>query len=162
MKHFWTKPRIVFFVWALVELSGWLITHFWPDPRVNWVWLVLTIAGIIPMVMYMPMKSPKMRKIMLLWLFVLAVGMGLSFLVFKWTPVMILISYLGPFWLILMGTAFILNALWWSPRLLVAGGIVQIAAGILSGLVPVLFIYQYLVAAAAGTGAMLLLMARKT
>ncbi len=162
MRKFWTKPRIVFFIWAVIELSGWLLTYFWPDPRVNWVWLGLTIAGIIPMALFMPMKSPKMRRIMLLWVLVLAAGMGTSFLAFLWEPLMFLISYLGPFWLILMGAAFLLNALWWPPRLLIAGGILQITAGLLSWTVPVLLVYQYLVAAAAGTGAMLVLMYKKT
>ncbi|WP_319562579.1 hypothetical protein [Marispirochaeta sp.] len=161
MKRFWTKPRIVFFTWALVELTGWLATHYWPDPRVNWIWLVLTIIGFIPMALYMPLRSAKLRKIMLLWIIALGSGMIISFLVFMVPQIMWLISYLGVFWLLLMGAAFLVNARWWTPRLFILGGAVQIVAGLLPIFVPALLYYQYIVAAVAGTGGMLILLPNK-
>ena len=147
--------------WAVVELVGWLATHFWPDPRVNWVWLLLTIIGLIPMVKFMSMKSVKLRKIMILWVVALVLGMGASFLAFMFEPLMGLISYLGVFWLILMGLAFLINARWWTPRLFVIGGVLQIVAGVLPLLIPSLLLYQYLIAAVAGSGAMLILLPNK-
>ncbi len=161
MKGVWNKPRIVFVTWAIVELVGWLATHYWPDPRVNWVWLVLTIIGFIPMVLYMPMKSVKLRKIMVLWIVAVGFGMVVSFLVFMVPRIMWLISYLGVFWLLLMGVAFLVNARWWTPRLFIIGGVVQIAAGLLPLFIPGLLYYQYLIAAAAGSGGMLILVPNK-
>lgn len=161
MKRFWTKPRIVFFTWALVELVGWLLTHYWPDPRVNWVWLGLTVAGFIPMLLYMPLRSAKLLKIMLLWIIAVAFGMIVSFLAFKLPQIMWLLSYLGVFWLLLMGVAFLINALWWTPRLFILGGVLQIIAALFALFVPVLLYYQFIVAAVAGTTGMLVLMFKK-
>ncbi len=161
MAKYWTKPRIVFFTWGVVELVGWLATHYWPDPRVNWVWLGLTVIGLIPMVKYMSLKVPKMRKILTLWAVALAIGMVASFGSFVWPWLFWLPAYLGGFWLILMGAAFVVNALWWTPKLFVIGGLAQIAAGIGTMTVMTLTIYQYIVAAVVGSGAMFLLMYKK-
>lgn len=158
MSKFWTKPRIVFFVWGVVELVGWLATHYWPDPRVNWVWLILTIIGLIPMVMYMPLRVQKLRNILVLWFLVVSFGMIASFGAFSWPWLFWLPSYLGAFWLLLMGVAFLINAVWWTPRLFIAGGAAQIAGGIAIYLLPPLVAYQYVVAAIFGSGAMFLLM----
>lgn len=160
MARYWTKPRIVFFTWGLVELIGWLATHYWPDPRVNWVWLVLTIIGLIPMFLYMPLKAKKMRNILLLWVVTVTVGMVASFGAFAWQWLRPLPAYLGAFWLVLMGVAFLINARWWTPRLFTIGGIAQVAAGVLIYLVPSLMGPQYLVAAVVGSGAMFLLMVK--
>jgi hypothetical protein len=161
MAKYWTKPRIVFFTWGLVELIGWLATHYWPDPRVNWLWLVLTIIGLVPMAKYMSLKVPRLRKIMILWVVALAVGMAASFGAFVWPWLFWLPAYLGGFWLVLMGLAFVVNALWWTPKLFLIGGIAQIVAGIGAFTITPLIIYQYILAAVVGSGAMFILMARK-
>jgi hypothetical protein len=159
MATYWTKPRIVFLVWAIVELIGWLSTHFFfMDPRANWVWLVLSVIAFVPMVKYMPWRNLKLRKILILWIVVVAVGMAISFLTFSLSPLYPLAPNLGIFWLFLMGVAFLVNALWWTPELFIIGGVLQIAAGALPLLVPSLLFYQYLIAAVAGTGAMLILL----
>ena len=80
MAKFWTKPRIVFFTWGVVEVVGWVATHFWQAPGINWVWTVLTIIGLIPMFMYMSFKVPKLRNILLLWIVVVVFGMVASYL----------------------------------------------------------------------------------
>ena len=147
--------------WAVVELIGWLTTHFWPAPGVNWVWLVLTVIGLIPMIKFMPLRSSKLRNIMLLWIVALAVGMIFSFLAFTVAPLYGLAPYLGVFWLLLMGAAFLVNALWWTPRLFLLGGVLQIAAGLLPLLMPSLLASQYLIAAVAGTAGMLILLPNK-
>lgn len=158
MATFWNKPRIVFFTWGMAELIGWLATHYWPDPRVNWVWLVLTVLAMIPMFMYMPWKNKKLRNILVLWVVVLVIGMAASFAAFMVEPLMWLPDYLGVFWLILMGGAFLVNALWWTPRLFVIGGVAQVVAGAAAIFVQPLLFNQYLVAAVVGSGAMFLLM----
>lgn len=154
-----TKPRIVFLAWAIAELVGWLTTQYiFRDPRANWVWLILSVLAFVPMVMYMPWKQPKMRAILLLWLITVAAGMIVSFLAFSVSLIAPLTGYLGAFWLLLMGVAFLLNAIWWSPRQCIAGGVLQIVAGALILLLPDVFRrQQFLVAAFAGTAAMLLL-----
>ena len=158
MKSFWTKPRIVFFVWGVVELVGWLTTEYWPDPRVNWVWLGLTIIGLVPMFMYMPWKNRKLRNILVLWVVTVTLGMAASFAAFTWEPLMWLPGYLGAFWLVLMGVAFLINAIWWTPGLFIVGGVAQIIAGVLAFTVTFFMIWQYIVAAIIGSGAMFLLM----
>ncbi|MDA3950093.1 MAG: hypothetical protein PF508_12855 [Spirochaeta sp.] len=162
MAKFWTKPRIVFCTWGIVELIGWVWTHFWQAPGINWVWLVLTVIGLIPMFMYMSFKVPKLRKILLLWIIVVGFGMIASFGSFGWpgfgwlSPIR-----LGAFWLVIMGIGFLLNALWWTPTTFVAGGILQLIAGVATWTVPTLVTYQFLVAAVVGSGAMFLLMVKK-
>lgn len=155
-----TKAQIVFLAWAIAELIGWLTTHYiFRDPRANWVWLILSVLAFVPMVMYMPWKQAKMRAILLLWLITVAVGMVVSFLAFSISWIAPVAPYLGAFWLLLMGAAFLLNALWWSPPQCIAGGVLQIVAGGLVLLLPqTLLSEQYLVAAIAGTVAMLLLL----
>ncbi len=154
-----TKPRIVFLAWAIAELIGWLLTHFvFQDPRANWVWLVLSVLAFIPMVLYMPWKQPKMRSILLLWLISVAFGMVVSFLAFYLPFLVWIAGWLGAFWLILMGITFFLNAIWWSPKQCIVGGVVQVLAGVAVILLPgALLINQYLVAAVAGTLGMLIL-----
>jgi hypothetical protein len=158
MAKFWTKPRIVFFVWGVVEVIGWLATHYWPDPRVNWVWLALSVIGLIPMFMYMSLRVEKLRNILLLWVVVVALGMVASFGAFRWPWLSWLPTTLGGFWLLLMGAAFLVNAIWWTPRLFILGGVLQIAAGAAVYLAAALIPYQYIVAAVVGSGAMFLLM----
>ena len=162
MAKFWTKPRIVFFTWGVVEVIGWIWTHFWQAPGINWVWTVLTIIGLIPMFMYMSFKVPKLRNILFLWIVVVVFGMVASFGSFGWpgfgwlSPIQ-----LGGFWLVLMGVGFLINALWWTPSTFVAGGILQIGAGVATLTIPSLLYYQFLVAAVFGSGAMFLLMLKK-
>lgn len=162
MAKFWTKPRIVFFTWGVVELIGWVTTHFWQAPGINWVWTVLTIIGLIPMFMYMSFKVPKLRNILLLWIVVVVFGMIASFGSFGWpgfgwlSPIQ-----LGGFWLVLMGVGFLLNAIWWTPSTFIAGGVLQLGAGVATLAVPGLLFYQFLIAAVVGSGAMFLLMLKK-
>ena len=162
MAKFWTKPRIVFFTWGVVEVIGWIWTHLWQAPGINWVWTVLTIIGLIPMFMYMSFKVPKLRNILFLWIVVVVFGMVASFGSFGWpgfgwlSPIQ-----LGGFWLVLMGVGFLINALWWTPSTFVAGGILQIGAGVATLTIPSLLYYQFLVAAVFGSGAMFLLMLKK-
>lgn len=159
MGKYWTKPRIVFLVWAVAELIGWLTTHYiFMNPTANWVWLILSIIAFIPMFRYMPWKQKKLRSILLLWLATVTVGMVVSFLAFQVDWARPLAAYLGVFWLLLMGAAFFVNALWWTPRLFVLGGAIQIVAGIIPLLVQNLLYYQYLIAAIAGTAGMLVLL----
>jgi len=159
MARYWTKPRTVFVVWAAVELIGWLSTHFFfMDLRANWVWLVLSVIAFVPMIRYMPWRIRKLRNILLLWLITVGVGMVFSFLAFEVPTLYILIPNLGIFWLLLMGVAFFINALWWTPGLFIIGGVAQIVAGLLPLMFQDLLFYQYLIAAVAGPGAMLILL----
>lgn len=158
MATFWNKPRIVFFTWGVAELVGWLVTHYWPDPRVNWVWLGLTVAAMVPMFLYMPWKVKKLRNILILWVVAMVVGMAASFAAFEVDALVWLVPYLGVFWLILMGVAFLINALWWTPKLFIIGGVAQIVAGVVASLSWELLDYQFLIAAVVGSGAMFLLM----
>ena len=162
MNKYWTKPRIVFLTWAIAELIGWLTTHFFfQSPTANWVWLILSAIAFVPMVRYMKMKVVKLRRILILWIVTVALGLMASFLSFSVSWLTWLAPHLGGFWLILMGVAFLINALWWTPRLFVLGGALQIAAGLLTLFVPALLASQYLVAAVAGTGGMLILLPNK-
>ena len=162
MAKYWIKPRIVFLTWAVVELIGWLGTHFFLlDQRANWLWAALIVIGLIPMILYMKMSVKKLRNIMILWIVAMAIGMALSFLSFYVQPFYWLSSYLGAFWLMLMGVTFLLNAIWWAPRLFVIGAALQIAAGVVAAFVPGLLSYQYLIAAVAGPAAMLILLPNK-
>lgn len=162
MAKYWIKPRIVFLTWAIVELIGWLGTHFFLlDQRANWLWVGLIIIGLIPMILYMKTSVKKLRNIMILWIVAMVVGMALSFLSFYVSPLYTLAGYLGGFWLLLMGVTFLLNAIWWTPRLFVIGSVLQIVAGLVVILIPSLLNVQYIIAAVAGSGAMLVLLPNK-
>lgn len=159
---YWTKPRQVFLAWAVAELIGWLTTHFFfQSPTANWVWLILSVLAFIPMFLYMKMKVAKLRNIMILWLVAVAVGMVVSFLSFSVSFLTPVAPRLGAFWLVLMGVAFLLNALWWTPRLFIIGGALQLVAGVVILLVPSLLSIQYLIAAVVGTAGMLVLLPNK-
>jgi hypothetical protein len=159
LARFWTKYRVVFLAWAIAELVGWSTTHFFfRSPTANWLWLVLSVLAFIPMVRHMRMSVPKLRNIMILWVVTVAIGLAISFLVFSVAWLVPIAPYLGPFWLLLMGVAFLINALWWPPRCLIVGGVLQIVAGLAVILIPSLLSIQYLVAAVAGTGGMLVLL----
>lgn len=162
MAKYWIRPRIVFATWAGAELIGWLTTHFiFMDLRANWVWLILSVIAFVPMFRYMPFRVKKLRNILLLWLVTVVVGMVISFLAFEVNGLVWLTPYLGVFWLFLMGAAFFVNAFWWTPKLFIIGGALQVLAGALPLMVSSLLYYQYLVAAVAGTGAMLILLPNK-
>ncbi|MFP4066888.1 MAG: hypothetical protein ACLFS5_05235 [Spirochaetaceae bacterium] len=109
----------------------------------------------------MPLKVKKMRNIFALWAVVVVVGMAAFFAAFEWSPLLWLPPYLGVFRLVLMGAGFPVNALWWTPELFLLGGGLQIVAGTATAAVPALLIYQYIVAAVVGSGAMFLLMAKR-
>ena len=159
MAKYWTKPRIVFLVWAIAELVGWLTTHFiFMDMRANWVWLIVSVVAFVPMVKYMPWKQVKLRRILLLWLVTVIVGMAVSILSFWVGFLGGIVGYLGVFWLLLMAAAFFVNALWWTPRLFILGGIIQLVGGVLPLIFIDLLYYQYLIAAVAGTAGMLVLL----
>jgi len=128
------------------------------DLRANWLWLVLSVVAFVPMIRYMPWHNRKLRNILVLWLTTVTVGMVFSFLAFEVRVLGILAAYLGVFWLLLMGVAFLINAIWWTPGLFIIGGVVQIVAGLLPLVFVDLLYYQYLIAAVAGTGAMLMLL----
>lgn len=158
MGSYWNKPRKLFLVWAILIFLGFVATHFYQDPNINGVWVVLSLIGFYFMYKYMPLASPKMRNILILWIVVVGFGMLVSAAVFRVPSLSYLIDYLGVFWLILMGIGSLLNAIWYTPRLFILSGIMQIAAGLFILFTPSLLIYQYLIAAVVGAAGMLVLL----
>lgn len=151
MNLYLNPKRIVFLSWALIIFLGFLITHFYQHPNINYIWIGLSILGLGVMYKYMPFKVPVLKKTFYVWVGVILLGMFLSFLPFYILEFAELIGYLGVVWMLLMGIGFILNGLVYPMRaaLFFAGGL-NLMVGILTYFLPILLEYQYIIAAFIG------------
>lgn len=156
--EFLNPKHRVFLGWALLLFVGFLSTHFYQHPNINYIWSVISILGLLLMYKYMPLGVPVLRKTFLNWLVVIIFGMAVSFGVFYIDSIGWLLEYLGVFWLFLLGIGFLINKLLYpTQKGFLAGGILQLgAAGGCLISVEILF-YQYIIASIASSLAMLLL-----
>lgn len=158
MSNFFNPKNIVFSGWAVILFVGFVVTHFYQDFNINWVWLVLSILGLGLMYKYMPFNVPVLKNTYLNWAGIILFGMFISFLVFLVEDLFWLIGYLGVFWLMIMGIGHLTNKpLYPSQKGFIPAGLLQILAGVACILYEPLLTYQYLIAAVASSVGMLLL-----
>jgi hypothetical protein len=157
-KIYWNPARKVFAVWAIIILMGFIATHFYQDPTVNWVWTVLSVIGLWVMYKHMPLRIPKLKKIFLGWVGVIVFGMVFSFAIFSFESLYFLIGYLGIFWLLLMGIGHWLNGWFDRSKIYIYSGLVQVVAGVACYFFLPLLLNQYIVAGVVGAVAMVMLL----
>lgn len=158
---FFNPKNIVFTTWAGILFFGFLATHFYQHPNINWVWSLLSVIGLFVMYKYMPFRVIVLRRTFYHWLGVIVFGMAVSFGVFYVENIGWLLEYLGMFWLILLGLGHVINKpLYPGQKGLLQAGILQIVAGVMIWFVPQFLEYQYIIAAFASSAGMLLLIER--
>jgi len=158
--RYWHICRRVYLVWAIAILVGFVATHFHQRPDINRLWLLLSALGLTYMGFELKQLGFRDRKLVLigmLWLFTIAFGLIVSAIIFTIEPLAEFSTYLGIFWLGLMGLAHLLNGIIDRSHVYWLTGSAQIVAGILCFAVGPLQVLQYLIAGFVGCVAMLAL-----
>lgn len=157
---YWNVCRRVYLVWAIVILIGFVATHFYQLPGINNLWLILSVLGLAYMgfsLKQLQFRDRTLVLIGLLWLFTIAFGMMISILAFAIEPLAELSSYLGVFWLGLLGLAHLFNGAIDRSYIYWLTGSTQILTGVLCFVVEPLQPVQYLIAGVISSTAMLVL-----
>lgn len=148
----------VYLLWAVLVAIGYTATHYYQTRLVNGLWLALALVGLGYMYRVMPLKVRQMRLIFAAWLIPVILGMVVSGLAFYVVPLMVLIGYLGAFWLAVQAVAFLWNGIVDPPsKWYYTVAVVNAAAAAACYYVPGLAPAQYLVAAVVSTWSMLML-----
>jgi hypothetical protein len=157
IQPYWNICRRVYLVWAIIVFTGFIATHFYQRPGINYLWLALSLMGLGYMnfqLQQMRYREPALLYIGLLWLLTIAFGLIVSVMAFVYEPLANMIAYLGIFWLFLMGLAHILNRVVDPSRAYLISGGFQILAGAICFIFEPLLPMQYLVAGLVGGLAM--------
>lgn len=153
-----TSRGKVYLLWAALVGIGFVWTHLYQNPNINIIWTVLSIVGFGYMYKAMPLKLEPMRRIYASWLIPVFIGMAWSVLAVRTDILPELVSYLGPFWLIVMAVGYIWNGLVDSPGLwYYIAGAVNVLAAIAIYLNSDLLEVQYLLIAVISIWSMLML-----
>lgn len=153
----------VYLLWAVIGAGGFIWTHYWQLQRINLVWTVISLIGLVYMWRVMPLKVKKMRQIFLAWLVPIVFGMVVSILAFQVDSLAKVIPYLGVFWLAVMTVGYLWNGLVDKP----AGWyyfavVLNLAAAALCYYSAAYLEYQYIVAAIVTAWSMLYLWLLRT
>ncbi len=150
-QSYWNPRRRVYAVWAVIILAGFIATHYYQNPNINGIWAGLSLVGLGYMAKVMPLRLPRMRKIMAVWVVVIVIGLAVSWAVVHLAAFADYLTYLGCGWLILLGIGHLVNGVVDPPSgaYYVSGGI-QIVAGLACILISQLLNIQYLVAGVVG------------
>lgn len=146
---YWHVCRRVYLVWAIVILVGFVATHFHQLPDINHLWLLLSVLGLGHMgfeLKHLQFRDRTLITIGVLWLLMIGFGLIISAIVFKIEPLAELSTYLGIFWLGLMGLAHLFNGMVDRSNVYWLTGGVQIITGVLCFTVESLQPWQYLFA----------------
>jgi len=144
-------------VWAIIVFIGFIATHFYQLPGINYLWLVLSLIGLGVMgflLKQMHFQELKLLYIGLLWLLTVAFGLTISAIAFVYEPLAEMSAYLGIFWLFLMGLAHILNKIVDPSRAYLISGGLQILTGTICFIFEPLQTMQYIAAGVVGALAM--------
>lgn len=164
--RFWTPVRRIYLVWTLLVFFGFLSVHVYPVQNALWLWLGLVVfgiwqtreaAGLEPHVQEkQQQKTREQQRFFALWLGLIALGLLVSAAAFQIGALGGLLGYLGVFWLGLLAIGHLVTG-WWrgwlEPYHLSAAA--QLGAALLALFLPR---WQYLIAAIAAGGAMLVLL----
>ncbi len=159
-RPYWGICRRVYLVWAIVILIGFVATHFHQLPDINNLWLLLSVAGLTYMsflLKQLQFRDRALVRIGLLWLFTITFGLVISILAFVMEPLAELSSYLGVFWLSLMGLAHLFNGAVDRSHIYWLTGGAQILMSVLCFVIEPFQSLQYLIAGVTGSVAMLML-----
>ena len=148
----------VYLLWAAITGVGFTGTHYYQDSNINYVWFVLSLAGLGYMYKVMPLRVKQMRSIFLSWVIPIAIGLSLSIVSAQGWFLPELIGYLGAFWLLVMAVGYLWNGIFDAPSLwyYVAAIVNVLAAGFAYYYEPLL-IGQYLFVAIVSVWSMLML-----
>ena len=148
----------VYLVWAAIVGVGFIATHYYQQPGINGIWLVLSAIGFYCMTRAMPLGVRQMRNIYLAWLIPIGIGMVLSVLAVRTSIFPSLTGYLGPLWLIVMAFGYFWNGLADSrSNWYYVAAVLNIAAAIMIYAIGDLLAVQYLITAVISVWSMLLL-----
>jgi hypothetical protein len=157
IQPYWNICRRVYLVWAIIVFTGFITTHFYQRPEINYLWLVLSAMGLGYMgllLKQMRFWQQKLLYIGLLWLLTITFGLTISVIVFVYQPLGEMSAYLGIFWLLLMGLAHILNHVVDPSQVYLQSGGIQILTGTICFIFEPLLSIQYLAAGLVGALAM--------
>jgi hypothetical protein len=150
-----SRPR-VYLLWAFLTTIGFTATHFYQDPNINIVWIIISIVGLGYMYQVMALRVKQMRQIFLAWLVPISAGIVLSVIAAQTDLLPGLLGYLGSFWLLISAVGYAWNGAVDPPSkwYYIASGVNIIAAAACYYSVS-LSQNQYLVAAAVSAWSML-------
>lgn len=157
IQPYWNICRRVYLVWAIIVFAGFIATHFYQLPEINYLWLILSVIGLGYMgllLKQMRFWEQKLLYIALLWLLTIAFGLTISTIIFVYEPLGEMSAYLGIFWLFLMGLAHILNRVVDPSLVYLQSGGIQILTGAICFIFEPLLSIQYLAAGLVGALAM--------
>lgn len=128
-----TRAR-VYLLWAILVPAGFVATHYHQQHNINYLWIALSVIGLVYMWRVMPIRVVQMRNILLAWLVPIAIGImvtGGAFYIHNATAGNF-IGHLGAFWLLVMAVGYLLNGLfdppsgwyWFNAALNVAAAVV--------------------------------------
>lgn len=150
-----TRAR-VYLMWAAIVAIGYTSTHYYQNANINFVWFVLSVIGFYYMYHVMPLGVVQMKRIFIAWLVPIMTGIFFSVVSARGFAFVELVSYLGPFWLLVTAVGFVWNGLVDRPmRWYLVGAGLCVAGAALSYFNITFLITQYLVAGVISTWAML-------
>lgn len=162
---YWNGIRKLFLVWAVIILAGFTFTYFaqtLSPTNINLSWAVLACIGLVYSKKQMPFSDRALRNIFFAWLGIIILGIAVSQAAFFWSPLFLVASYLGAFWLLLMAFGHAVTGIIDRKKVYIFTVAGQLAAAvfiyIFANSMPSLYTLQYLVAGVVGSASMLLLL----
>lgn len=152
-----TRAR-VYALWALLVGIGYVATHYYQNPNINVVWLVLSAIGFYYMYKVMPLSVSQMKQIYASWLIPITLGLVVSVIAARTSMLPELLGYLGAFWLAVQAVGFFWNGLVDGPAVwYYVAAAVNLLGALAIYSVDSLLIVQYLLAAIISVWSMLML-----
>ena len=156
-QSYWNVCRRVYLVWAIIVFIGFVATHFYQRPEINYLWLFLSLIGLGYMGFFLKkisFRDVQLLYIGLVWLLTIAFGLAVSMITFVYEPLGEMSAYLGIFWLFLMGLAHGFNGIVDRSYLYLITSSIQILAGAVFLIFEPIQTMQYLAAGIVGSAAM--------
>ncbi|GAC1387534.1 MAG: hypothetical protein NVS1B7_0670 [Candidatus Saccharimonadales bacterium] len=156
-KALWANTRAqVYLLWAVLTGVGYVATHYYQNPNINIVWIILSVIGLGYMAKVMPLQIAQMKKIFLAWLVPIIVGIAVSGLAVHTQLFPQLVGYLGAFWLVVMAVGYVSNGIVDQPSTwYYVAAALNLLAALLIYTVDQLVVSQYLIVAVISVWSML-------
>ncbi len=156
---YWNDGRKVFMLWAVIVLVGFIGTQYDQSSfnKVNGIWAILSIIGLVYMKMKMSFAYADLKRIYLVWLVLIVLGVAFSQAAFLNASLAQYIQYLGAIWLFIMAAGHALTGIIDKKKLYIGTTAIQVIAGVAVLLVPGALEVQYLIAGIVGAASMIAL-----